>query len=339
MKLNHFFTLFFVLSMIFPLVSHAAEADDSITRIKKRGVVYCGTNRNNHDLAYKDEDGIWRGFDASLCRALAAAFLDNKEQIEMIPISIDEVPNALHTGKIDLMFGEFPLPAETEISTNTINLDVLYNEKVMLLAHKKEEATSLEDYRDSTICVVKSSVDSYLLSNFMYRYDLNLKPVSFATRDRAIEGFYLNRCALLPGASNELRNIMQTKMKGKDYIELLPEVIGLRPVYLIADKNSLKLGIAAKWIVNALRLAEDHHITSENLPMMLGDKDLSVQNLLGNQTALWKKFRVYPQWMRQFIIDEGNFGEMYNRHLGPGTMMDLDPHESEQGLAKAKPFI
>lgn len=337
MKLNLFFALFFILSLFCPASSNAA--DDSIAQIKKRGIVYCGTNRNNHDLAYKDEDGIWRGFDATLCRALAAAFLDKKEQIEMFPISIDDVPQALNTDKIDIMFGEFPLPAETEITGNIINHDVLYNEKVMLLAHKKENATSLDDYKGSTICVVKSSVDYYLLSNFMYRYDLDLKPVIFASRDRAIEGFYLSRCTLLPGASNELRNIMQTKMKGKDYVELLPEVIGLRPVYLITDKESLKLGIAAKWIINALRLAEDHQITSENLPMRLGDKDLSIQNLLGNQTALWRKFHVYPKWMRQFIVDEGNFGEIYNRHLGPGTLMDLDPHEPEQGLAKAKPFI
>ena len=332
-----FFAMFFILSLLCPTTSNAT--DNSITKIKKRGIVYCGTNRNNHDLAYKDEDGIWRGFDATLCRALAAAFLNKKEQFEMVPLRIDDVSKALDTGKIDVMFGEFPLPAETEISTNILNFDVLYNEKVMLLAHKKENATSLDDYKGSTICVVKSSVDAYLLSNFMYRYDLDLKPVIFATRDRAIEGFYLNRCTLLPGASNELRNIMQTKMKGKDYIELLPEVIGARPVYLMTDKESLNLGITSKWIVNALRLAEEHQITSENLPMMLGDKDLSVQNLLGNQTALWKKFRVYPKWMRQFIIEEGNFGEIYNRHLGPGTMMDLDQHEPDQGLAKAKPFI
>ena len=337
MKLTRLWALFFMISCFCPVIAQAA--DDSIERIKKRGVVYCGTNRNNHDLAYKDEEGVWQGFDATLCRALAAAFLDKKEQFEMVPLSIDAVPQALKKGQIDLMFGEFPLPAETEISTNVINLDVLYNEKVMLLAHKKEDATSLDDYKGSTICVVKSSVDTYLLSNFMYRYDLDLKQVAFASRDRAIEGFYLNRCTLLPGASNELQNILKTKMKRKTHIEILPEVIGVRPVYLMVDKESLKLGIAAKWIVNALRLAEDHQITSENLPMRLGDKDISIQNLLGNQTTLWEKFHIYPQWIRQFIINEGNFGEIYNRHLGPNTLMNLDPHEPDQGLAKAKPFI
>ena len=72
---------------------------------------------------------------------------------------------------------------------------------------------------------------------------------------------------------------------------------------------------------------------------MLGEKDTSVQNLLGNRTELWDKFKVYPTWMRKFVTEEGNFGEIYERNLGPGTALDLDKIEPERGLATPKPFI
>jgi len=338
MKLNSLF--FSVFLSCFVYSGLAMSADTGVSNIQNRGTVYCGTNKNHQDLAYKDkDDGLWHGFDAAVCRALAAALLGNKERFEMKPMRIEDSPKALENGTIDVMLGEFSLPAQTEILTNAMNVDILYYEKVMLLAHKIENATSLEAYKDAKICLVRSSIDTYYLNNFNYKYKLNLKPLYFATRQQATEAFYLNRCLLLPGSSNELKTILNTKFKGKDYVELLPEVIGLRPVYLMVDKSSPNLGITAKWILNALRLAEIYDINSNNLPMMLSDKDPSVQNLLGNQTSLWEKFNVYPTWMRKFISEEGNFGEMYQRHLGPGTALDLDTISPERGLAMPKPFI
>lgn len=335
MKLKSLFSLFFFCC---PVLTVQA-ADNGVSNIQNRGTVYCGTNKNNHDLAYQAENGIWQGFDAAVCRSVAAALLGNKELFQMKPIRIDDTPRALKTGTIDVMLGEFALPAEKEITSNVMNIEVLYNEKVMLLAHKIEGATSLEAYKNAKICMVRSSIDTYYLNNFNFKYKLDLKPLYFATRDEAVTGFYLNRCSLLPGASNELKNIVNSKFKGKDYVEILPEVIGLRPVYIMADKRSPNLAVTIKWIINALRLADSYDITSNNLPMMLGDKDPSVQNLLGNQTALWEKFKIHPTWMRKFITEEGNYREMYERHLGEGTAMDLDELETERGLAAPKPFI
>lgn len=322
------------------LCTTAQAGDVGVSNIQSRGTVYCGTNQNNRDLAYKDpDDGSWRGFDSAVCRAVAAALLGDKERFEMRPIRIDDAPKALKNGKIDLMLGEFSVPAEREISSNAMNMDTLYHEKVMLLAHKIEGATSLDAYKESKICMARSSVDTYYLNNFSFKYQLNLKPLYYATRDEAITGFYLNRCTLLPGSSNELKSIINTKFKGKDYVEILPEVIGLRPVYIMVDKDKQNLGITLKWIINGLRLADSYDITSENLPMMLGDKDPSVQNLLGNQPALWERFKVHPTWMRSFIVEEGNYKEMYNKYLGPGTAIDLDDMPEEHGLATPKPFI
>jgi len=107
----------------------------------------------------------------------------------------------------------------------------------------------------------------------------------------------------------------------------------------MVDKENTRLAITIKWILNALRLAEIYDITSENIPLMLGDKDTSVQNLLGTRTELWDKFKVNPTWIRKFIAEEGNYGEIYERNLGPNTPLNLDMITPERGLATPKPFI
>jgi len=314
-------------------------SDNSVSNIQNRGKVYCGTNKNNSDLAYKEEDGSWHGFDSVICRAVSAALLGNKELFEMKPINMANASKLLREGRLDIVIGEFALPAETEITSNIFNIDVLYNEKVMLLAHKIENATSMEAYKGSKVCMVRNSIDTYYLNNFNDKYNLELKRLFFPSREKAAEAFYLNRCMLLPGASNELKKIVKNNFKGKDYIEILPETIGLRPVYIMVDKENTRLAITIKWILNALRLAEIYDITSENIPLMLGDKDTSVQNLLGTRTELWDKFKVNPTWIRKFIAEEGNYGEIYERNLGPNTPLNLDMITPERGLATPKPFI
>ena len=337
MKLNIISLSFLALSLFFAFDADAG--DISISQIKKRGMVYCGTAADNELLAYKDENGVWQGFNASLCRAFAAAFLDKKDNIKMIPTKTENIASSLKSGKIDVMFGEFPLPAETEISSSVISMAPIFRDKIMLLAHKKEGATSLEDYKGSTVCLVRNSADAYHLQAFVYHYDLQLKPIYFSGRDLATNAFYLNRCILFPATSGKLKTIIKNKFKNKDTVELLPETIGLHQIYFMVDKNSLELGIAGKWIINALRAAAFYDIKSSNLPMILGNDDVSVQNLIGNTPALWEKFKIYPNWMRQFIPDEGNFSEMYERHLGPDTEVDLDNEEDEHGLAAPLPFI
>lgn len=335
MKLKSlFFSLF--LSQVF---IGGAAADVGVSNIQNRGTVLCGTNSVSQDLAYKDDNGNWSGFDSVICKALSEALLGKSNRFQMVPINIENTEKYFKAQKIDVMLGEFPLPAESEITSNMLNVDVLYNEKVMLLAHKIDGATSMEAYKDSKVCMTKNAIDTYYVNNFSDKYKLNLKPLFFPNRDRATEGFFLGRCQLLPGSSNELKTIVKTKFNGKDYVSILPEVIGLRPVYIMVNKNNPTLAITVKWIINALRLAEIYDINSNTLPLMMSEKDTSVQNLLGVTPDLWQKFKISPLWVRRFILDEGNFGEIYNRNLGPGTGPDLDELYPERGLATPKPFI
>lgn len=266
-----------MLSFLVSAVSEAAAADAGLRYIQTRGVVRCGTDLSAKTYAYKDADGYWRGIDADLCRTLAAAVLGDKERIEMVNVTTNMVSKYLTTNKIDVMLGGAPYSAGMEISSQATPIDVIYYDKQMFLARNADKAGSMEDYRGQKVCVVNNSEDQYNLEEYNARYNLDLKPLPFASSQRAKEAFLLNRCTLLTGNALYLTNTLKSAGIKDENTMVLPEVISVKPVYAFASKNNNALRISAKWILNALKLAEDIGINSSNIDIFIGVEDTSTK--------------------------------------------------------------
>lgn len=341
MKLKFVFCCF--LSLTFASEALAA-ADAGLRYMQTRGVVRCGTDLSAQTYAYKDENGYWRGIDADLCRVLALAVLGDKERIEMVNVSTNMVSKYLTTNKIDIMLGGAPYSASNEIRSLATPVDIIYYDKQMFLARNADKATSMEDYKGQKVCVVNNSDDQYNLEEYNARYNLDLKPLFFSNNQRAKEAFLLNRCTLLTGNALFLTNVLKSAGIKDTTTQVLPEVISVKPVYAFASKGNNTWRISAKWLLNALKLAEDIGITSENINIFIGVSDTSTKNLLGVNPDLWNKFKVQnPQWLRQELKELGNYGEIYERNLGKKSEFKLEREQNklmkDGGLIIPQPFL
>lgn len=321
-----------------------AAADAGLRYMQTRGVVRCGTDLSAQTYAYKDENGYWRGIDADLCRVLALAVLGDKERIEMVNVSTNMVSKYLTTNKIDIMLGGAPYSASNEIRSQAAPVDIIYYDKQMFLGRNADKATSMEDYKGQKVCVVNNSDDQYNLEEYNARYNLDLKPLFFSNSQRAKEAFLLNRCTLLTGNALFLTNVLKSAGIKDTTTQVLPEVISVKPVYAFASKGNNTWRISAKWLLNALKLAEDIGITSENIDIFIGVSDTSTKNLLGVNPDLWNKFKVQnPQWLRQELKELGNYGEIYERNLGKKSEFKLEREQNklmkDGGLIIPQPFL
>ena len=325
-------------------VSEAAAAGARLRYIQTRGGGRSGADLSAKTYAYKDTDGYWRGIDADLCRTLAAAVLGDKERIEMVNVTTNMVSKYLTNNKIDVMLGGAPYSAGMEISSQATPIDVIYYDKQMFLARNADKAGSMEDYREQKVCVVNNSEDQYNLEEYNARYNLDLKPLPFASSQRAKEAFLLNRCTLLTGNALYLTNTLKSAGIKDENTMVLPEVISVKPVYAFASKNNNALRISAKWILNALKLAEDIGINSSNIDIFIGVEDTSTKNLLGVNDALWNRFKVRdPQWVRKALKEIGNYGEIYEKNLGRESEFKLEREQNrllkDGGLIIPQPFL
>jgi len=90
-------------------------------------------------------------------------------------------------------------------------------------------------------------------------------------------------------------------------------------------------------------LAEEKGISSVNVDQVKKDtKDPEVRRLLGLEGDLGTKLGLDNDWAYHVIKRVGNYGQVYERHVGPNTPLKLDRGLNAQwnqgGLLYAPPF-
>ncbi len=99
---------------------------------------------------------------------------------------------------------------------------------------------------------------------------------------------------------------------------------------------------AVRWVVFGLIQAEESGVTSANVQEMLASEDPTIKRLLGVESELGAKLGLPNDFMVKAISLVGNYGEIYNRHLGPDTPFnvprDLNDLWTNGGLLYSPPF-
>ena len=339
MKLRAFF-----FSLVLCLSASTVLANDAGLRfIKTRGYVVCGTDLSSKTLAYKDEEGFWKGIDADICRNFSQAILGSDDAFRLKNIPANQAAYALNNNKIDFMLGNSTLSAKQEIASPVAAVDVLYYDKQIFASRQATNASSMEDFKGAKVCVLDNSIDMANLNEYNHRYALEFKLLPFPNIDAAKQAFLLNRCELISGSEIYLRGLDRSVVAKDNKIQILPEIIAHRPIYAYSAKTNPTLRIIAKWIINAPKLAEQQGITSKNVDAFIGVRDDSLRNLLGLDEKLWKEFGLQPKWVEQALKTRGNFSEMFERNLGKESELGIDREKNylieKGGLITAQPFI
>lgn len=339
MKLKFLITLFISLNCF--SLSHAQET--ALKNIYAHQGVRCGTNLASKTYAYQDKEKRWVGIDADLCRAFALAILGNSDAIEMIHVDVDKIAKALNSGQIDVMLGNNAPSANYEISNNIETVTPIYFDKQVFAAHAIEGATSMEDYKGATVCVLKDSLDAYNVKEYSRKYGLHLKSIPFRNMQDARAAFFTNRCQLFSSSEFYLTGITKAVVSSSQDIRILPETIAYQPVYAFVSKNNPQWRVTVKWILNALLLAESLDINSKNIDTVIGVENPSTKYLLGIDKKLWSKFNLSPEWVKQALKEMGNYGEIYERNVGKDSIIGIARDKNNLiengGYLTCQPFL
>ena len=77
----------------------AATLDD----VKANGSLKCGVNTGLVGFAAPNANGVWEGFDVAICRAVAAAVLNDSSKVEFVPTTGQTRFTALASGEVDVL--------------------------------------------------------------------------------------------------------------------------------------------------------------------------------------------------------------------------------------------
>ena len=289
----------------------------TVRAIKHRGYINCGVDISSSAfIASQDSGKTWSGFDADICQALSIGFLGIANRFKVIPVTPENRFEYLRDGKIDVLLGGVQYLPSTDTLDKIIFVAPLLIHEQGFVAHFKENAKSMEDYKRSRVCVRKNTsvLDNLIFYNRLYQLGFRIFPVDSFSQAR--EFLFLKHCDLYADyyavlKSKEIRTFPTTI----DLV-MLPETIAHESIGIAIKDNDPQWFKVVRWIVNALIFAEVKKVTKENIAIMEKSQDPQIQNLLGVNQNFGNRLGLAPKWGFNIIKEIGNYGEIFERNLG-----------------------
>jgi general L-amino acid transport system substrate-binding protein len=318
-------------------VAVAGTLDD----VKARGYLLAGVNGGVFGFSQPDEKGVWKGLDVDTARAVAVAVFGDADKIKFTALTAVQRLPALQSKEIDVLCRNTTVTLTRE-TTNGLNFaHVNYYDGQGFLVPKKLGVKSAKELKGATVCVLPGTTTEMNAADFFRKHDMEWKPVVIEQTAELSKAFFAGRCDCLTSDASQLAAHRSVAPNPADYI-LLPEIISKEPLAPVVRHGDDQWYDIVNWTVMALIQAEEFGITSKNVDEMLKTTDPEIQRFLGVTPGLGKDLGLDDKWTYNIIKQVGNYGEIFDRNVGPDTPLGLqrglNALWTEGGLMYADPF-
>ena len=324
------------------LFSAPAQAGATFDAVMERGEVICGINTGFVGFSMPNEKGEWEGLDVDLCRGLAAALFGDQQKVQFVPLTPSTRFTALTAGEVDVLFRN---STETMLRDVTLGLRAItpyfYDGHTFMVAADSGITTAAQ-LEGATICLLQGTTNEQITADYFRKNDLNFAPVVFERSEQARDALAAGRCDSFGSDSGNLAAV-RLSMKNPSDWTILDERFSKEPYGPFIRRGDDEWHDVIRWHVNALFEAEENGITSENVEKVRDvTTDANIRRLLGVTPELGEALKIDPAWVVNAIKAVGNYGEMFERHLGPNSQIGMSRSLNRQwkdgGLIYALPM-
>jgi general L-amino acid transport system substrate-binding protein len=291
--------------------------------VRDRGTLKCGGNQSVPGFGYINPDtNEFEGFDIDYCHAVAAAVLGDASAVEIRPTTANERFPVLQSGEIDVLIRNTTWTISRDTSLGFNFAPTTFYDGQGMMVRKDSGITTLQGLEGGTICVQSGTTTEKNLADVFRAQGIDFEAVVFDDADRTREAYDQGQC---DGFTTDKSGLVsqQILLAEPDAHIILEETMSKEPLGPLVRHGDDNWFDIVKWTVNCTFQAEELGITSENVDTFLGSDDPVVQNLLGEVGDLGVAMSLDPDFCYQVIKQVGNYGEIYDRHLGPDTPFDL----------------
>jgi len=306
------------------LVAAPAHAGKTVDAIKARGQVACGVNTGLAGFAAADSSGKWSGLDVDVCKALAAATLGDAEKVKYVPLNAQQRFTALQSGEVDVLARNTTFTLTRDASLGLSATVVNYYDGQGFMVPVKSKMKSAKQLKGQTVCVQSGTTTEKNLTDYSKANGLNIKPVVFEKLEAAENAYFTGRCIAYTTDASGLSSTRSKVAKDPKEHMILPELISKEPLGPMVRRGDDEWFAIVKWVIYGTMEAEEYGVTQANVDQMKSSADPVVQRLLGaGNEDTGKLLGLDKDWMYRVIKAVGNYGESFERNVGPKTPLNL----------------
>ncbi|MFT7401427.1 MAG: general L-amino acid transport system substrate-binding protein [Hydrogenophaga sp.] len=306
------------------LISLPAHAGKDLDAIKKRGELICGVNTGLAGFSAADSQGKWSGMDVDVCRSVAAAILNDANKVRFVPLTAQQRFTALQSGEIDMLARNTTWTLTRDASLGLSFTGVNFYDGQAFMVPKKLNVTSAKQLKGASVCVQSGTTTELNLSDYSRANKLDLKPIVFEKVEAATAAYVAGRCQAYTTDASGLASIRAKEVSTPADHIILPELVSKEPLGPVVRRGDDDFFAIVKWVGYALIEAEDYGVTQANADAMKSSTNPNIMRLVGAGTEDTGKFLgLDKEWALRAIKAVGNYGEQFERHVGPKTAIGL----------------
>jgi len=324
MRISNLKNVAVVAAVLGTLAAIPAHAGKTLDGIKARGQVVCGVNTGLAGFGAADSNGKWTGLDIDVCRAIAAATLGDAEKVKYVPLNAQQRFTALQSGEVDILSRNTTYTLTRDASLGLHATVVTYYDGQGFMVPVKSKIKSAKQLKGQTVCVQSGTTTEKNMTDYSKASGLNIKPVVFEKLEAAENAYFTGRCIAYTTDASGLASTRNKVAKvPADHI-ILPELISKEPLGPMVRRGDDEWFAIVKWTIYGLLEAEEYGITQANVDSMkTTSKDPVVTRILGVSEDSGKLLGLSKDWMANAIKATGNYGEIFERNVGPSSALGL----------------
>ena len=320
----------------------AAMAQQTMADVQARGELNCGVSTGVNGFSAPDANGVWQGFDVAICRAVAAAVLDDPMAVNFVPTTGQTRFTALTSGEVDLLPRNTTWTFSRDVDLRLTFIGVNYYDGQGFMVNRALGVSSATELDGATVCIQTGTTTELNLADFFRVNNMSYEPVPIETNAEAQQQYLAGACDVYTTDVSGLAATRASFETPGDHA-ILPEVISKEPLGPAVRHGDDHWGDVTRWVLNALIAAEELGVTSANLAeLAAGTNNPEINRMLGSEGNLGEMIDLDADWAQRAIAAGGNYGEIFANNIGEqtpiGLARGLNAQWTQGGLLYAPPF-
>jgi general L-amino acid transport system substrate-binding protein len=324
----------------FAALAQAPAQKGTLDNVRAKGFVQCGVNTGLAGFSQPDSQGVWKGLDVDMCRAVAAAVFGDASKVRYTPTTAQQRFTALQSGEVDVLARNttWTVVRDTSLGFNFAGVNFYDGQGFMV--PRKLNVKSAKQLNGATVCVQPGTTTELNLSDYFRANRMTMKPVVIEKLEEVTAAYFSGRCDVYTTDVSGLVSTRASRAPNPADHVILPEVISKEPLGPAVRHGDDRWFDIVKWTLNAMIEAEEMGMTSANIDQQAASsKDPAVARFVGATGDIGKGLGLDAKWAYNIVKQVGNYGESFERNLKPlGFERGINELWTKGGIMYAPPI-
>jgi general L-amino acid transport system substrate-binding protein len=333
----------------------SAHAQSTLEAVTKKGFVQCGVNVGLAGFSQPDSQGVWKGIDVDLCRAVAAAVFGDASKVRYTPLTAQQRFTALQSGEVDVLSRNttWTITRDTSLGLNFVGVNYYDGQGFMVRkggtsaagkdakkgAKAARNITSAKQLNGATVCVQPGTTTELNLADYFRANKMTFKPVVIEKLEEVLNAYFSGRCDVYTTDVSGLVSVRASRAPKPDEHVILPEIISKEPLGPAVRHGDDRWFDVVKWSLFAMIEAEELELSSKNIDQQAGTQNPSIQRFVGATGDIGKMLGLDNKWAVNIVKQVGNYAESFDNNLKPlGFDRGINKLWNKGGILYAPPI-